>query len=80
MFVACSRASSSFGGELDAAGLAAAADQHLCLDDDGVAELVRGGDGVLDGRDGAAVRDVESVAREKLLALVFEQVHSGGGG
>ena len=65
-------------GELDAAGLAAAADQHLCLDDDGVSDL-RGGDGVLDGRDGVAVRDVEAVSREELLALVFEQVHSGAG-
>ena len=36
------------GGELDAAGLAAAADQHLGLDDDRVADLVRRRDRVLD--------------------------------
>ena len=41
-------------GELDAAGLAAAADQHLGLDDARVADLVGGGDGLLD-RAGAAL-------------------------
>ena len=35
-------------GELDAAGLAAPADQDLGLDHDRVADLVGGGDGVLD--------------------------------
>ena len=38
-------------GDLDAAGLAAAADQDLRLDDAGVADLVRRGDGVADGDD-----------------------------
>ena len=64
-------------GELHAAGLAAAADQHLRLDDDRVADLVRRGDGVLDGRDGLAVGHPQPVAGEQLLALVLEQVHCG---
>ena len=62
-------------GELDAAGLAAAADLHLGLDDDRVAGLVGLGDGVVDrvGRATRADRDV--VAGEVLLALVLEQIH-----
>jgi hypothetical protein len=44
-------------GELDAAGLAAAADLHLGLHDTGyrVADALGGGDGVVDGGDGLAV-------------------------
>ena len=49
------------GGELDAAGLAASADQNLGLDDDGVADLVGGGDGVFDGRHGLAVGNDQAV-------------------
>ena len=37
-------------GDLDAAGLAAASDLHLRLDDAGIADLVGGGDGLLHGR------------------------------
>ena len=60
-------------GDLDAAGLAAAADQHLRLDDAGVADLVGGRDGLVDAwwrarRSGHG----NAVAGEQLLALVFE--------
>ena len=59
-------------GDLDAAGLAAAADLHLRLDDAGVADLVGRGDGLLDGGGGGAVGHRHPVAGEELLALVFE--------
>jgi hypothetical protein len=65
------------GGELDPAGLAAPADQHLRLDDDGVADLARGRERRLDGARRPAGRDREAVAREELLALVLEQIHDG---
>ena len=64
-------------GDLDAAGLAAAADQHLRLDHAGVADLVGGGDRLLDGGGGRAGRHGDAVAREELLALVLEKVHEG---
>ena len=67
------------GGELDAAGLAAAADQHLRLDDDRVADLAGGAHGVVDGRDGLTGGHPQSVAGEQLLALVLQQVHCGAG-
>ncbi len=67
------------GGELDAAGLAAAADQHLRLDDDRVADSVGRRHGVLDARHGLARGDPQSVAGEQLLALVLQQVHCGAG-
>ena len=61
--------------ELDAAGLAAAADLHLRLHHDRVADAVGGGDRVVDRRDRLAGRHGDAVPREELLALVFEQVH-----
>ena len=66
-------------GELHAAGLAAPADQDLGLDDHRIADLVRRGHGVLDGRDGLAVGDLQPVAGEELLALILQEVHSGAG-
>ena len=62
-------------GELDPAGLAAPADQHLGLDHDRVAELLGGLDGLVHGRRVAAVGHGDAVLREELLALVFEEVH-----
>ncbi len=59
-------------GELHAAGLAASADQHLGLDDDRIADLVRRRDRLLDGRDRLAVGDPQAVAGEQLLALILE--------
>ena len=59
-------------GHLDAAGLAAAADLHLRLDDAGVADLVGRRDGLLDGGGRSAGGDGHSMAGEQLLALVFE--------
>ena len=59
-------------GDLDPAGLAAAADLHLRLDHAGVADLVGGGDGLFDGGGGGPVGHGHPVAGEQLLALVFE--------
>ncbi len=66
-------------GELDPAGLAAAADQDLRLDDARIAELVGGGGRLLDGGGGRAFRHGHAVAGEELLALIFEEVHRRGG-
>ncbi len=79
MLPACSRDLGLVGGELDAAGLAAPADQHLRLDDDRVADLGGRRDGVLDGVDGLAGGDPQAVAGEQLLALILQQVHCGAG-
>ena len=64
-------------GELDAARLAAPADQHLRLDDAGIAQLVGGGDRLLDGGGGGSAGHGNAAAGEQLLALVLEQVHDG---
>ena len=72
---ACSRHSSAFVGQLDAAGLAPAADLHLRLDHDGIADAVGGGDRVVDRRHRFARRHRDVVAGEELLALVLEQIH-----
>src|SRR5207253_2104316 len=63
-------------GQLNAAGLAPAADLDLCFDDDGVAGPVGSSDRVVDGVGGAAGGDGDAVLREVLLALVFEEVHA----
>jgi hypothetical protein len=60
------------GGQLDAAGLAAAADLHLRLDDDRVVQGVRHVDRFVDGGGVAARGNGDPVAGEELLALVFE--------
>jgi hypothetical protein len=64
-------------GDLDAARLAAPADQHLRLDDARIADLVGRRDGVLDGRGRLAGGDRDPVTGEQLLALVLEQIHRG---
>ena len=62
--------------ELDAAGLPATADEHLCLDDDRTAELL-GGDSRLGGaRREDSVRDGNPVSPKELLALILVQVQS----
>ena len=66
-------------GELDPAGLAAAADLHLRLDDDGVAEPLGDLGRLLGVVRIAALGDRDPVAREQLLALVLEQVHTRRG-
>jgi hypothetical protein len=63
-------------GQLHAAGLAAAADLDLGLDDHGVLQLLGNGNGVLDGVDGVAGGDRDAEGREELLALVLEEIHS----
>ena len=62
-------------GELDAAGLAATADLHLRLDDDGVAHALGDRDGLVDRVRDAARRHRDAEAREVLLALVLKEVH-----
>jgi hypothetical protein len=59
-------------GDLDAAGLAAPADQDLRLDDDRVADLVGRGDRLIHGGGGSSGRNGDAVSGEKLLALVFK--------
>ena len=65
-------------GELDAAGLAAAAGQHLRLDDDRPAELLGRGPRLPGRRREAALRDGDAEAREELLALVLVEIHGAG--
>ena len=62
-------------GELHAAGLAAAARQHLRLDDDLAAELLGGGARLLRRRREPPFRDRDPEAPEELLALVLEKIH-----
>ena len=77
--MARSSASSGVGGELDPAGLAAAAGQHLRLDDDLAAELL-GRLPRLGGRrrQPPVAETGMPMAREELLALVLVEVHGGG--
>jgi hypothetical protein len=65
-------------GELHAARLAAAAGEHLGLDDDGPAERRGGGAGFLGRHDEPAVGDGNADPSEELLALVLVQIHGGG--
>jgi hypothetical protein len=64
--------------ELDPARLATAPGQHLRLDDDRAAELVRGGARLLGRRREPPVGDGDAVALEELLALVLVEVHGRG--
>ena len=59
-------------GDLDPAGLAAAADRDLSLDHTGVADLVRGGDRVVDAGGVPALGHGHAVLGEQLLSLIFE--------
>ena len=61
--------------ELDAARLAAAADQDLGLDHARIAERLGGLDGLLDRRGGTPLRHGHAVLGEELLSLVLEEVH-----
>src|SRR5207248_8472412 len=65
-------------GELDAAGLAATARQHLRLHDHGPAERRRRGTGLLRGHREPAFGDRNAHAAEELLALVLVQIHGAG--
>ena len=75
MFPACVAHLVDVARQLDATGLAPAADQHLRLDHHRVAELLGRGDGLVDREGDVAGRDRDAVAREELLALVLEEVH-----
>ena len=68
-------ASSGVVGELDPAGLAAAAGQHLRLDDDRAAELLGGRARLVGRRREPALGDRDPEAAEELLALVLVEVH-----
>ena len=59
-------------GDLDPAGLAAAADQHLGLDHARIADAVGRRDGRVDVRCGFALGDGDARLGEELLALKFE--------
>ena len=72
---ACASASSRVLGDLDAAGLAAAADLDLRLDHARVADLLGRRDRVLDGVGDPSLGHGDAVAGEELLALVLEEVH-----
>src|SRR3954462_14393672 len=81
---ACGRASSRSAASLmppafprppiSTCRLPTAAERHLRRDDDGVADLVGGGERLVDGRRGRARGDRHAVALEELLSLVLEQV------
>ena len=62
-------------GELHAAGLAAAAREHLSLDDDRAADLLRGLPGLLRRRRQTPLGDGDPELLEELLALVLVKVH-----
>ena len=62
-------------GELDAAGLAAPAGQHLRLDDDGAAELLGRLARLLGSRGEAPFGDGDPDPAEEILALVLVEVH-----
>ena len=66
-------------GELDAAGLAAAARQHLSLDDDRAAELLGGRARLLRRRREPPLGDGDSELLEELLALILVEIHRRGG-
>src|SRR4051794_32822675 len=61
--------------QLDAAGLAAAADAHLGLDRARIADLVRRGDGIVDRLGVLSLRHGNAVAGEELFSLILEEVH-----
>src|SRR5262249_20229104 len=61
--------------ELDPARLAAAAREHLRLDDDLAAEVVRGRARLLRRRRDTPVGDGDAGAAKQLLALVLVQIH-----
>ena len=65
------------GGELHAAGLAAAADQDLGLDHDRAADALGGGAGLLGRRGRLALEERHAVAREDLLAPILLELHAG---
>ena len=75
---ACVPASSGVGGELDAAGFAATARQHLSLDDDVAAELLCRGRRLLGVVATRPVRDGDAEAGEQLFSLVLVEVHGRG--
>jgi hypothetical protein len=66
-------------GELDAAGLHAAAGQHLRFDDDGAADLRGDALGVLRRLRIAAGRDRDAFALQDLARFVLEEPHGGAG-
>ena len=72
--LACSSASALSCGDLDAAGLAAAADLHLGLDHARIADLLGRLDGGFDGVGDPPFGYGDPVAGEELLSLILEQI------
>ena len=66
-------------GELDAARLAAAAREHLRLDDDRPAQLRGSGLRLVGRRRDAPLRDRDAEPLEELLALVLVEIHGRAG-
>ncbi len=66
-------------GELDAAGLPAAADLHLRLHGDGVADRGAGLDGLVDRRRQLGRRRGDARVREDALGLVLVELHGRSG-
>ena len=66
------------GGQLDPAGLAAPADEHLRLHDHRHGQLLGGGPGLGRGVGDDPLGHRDPVAREELLALVLVEVHRRG--
>ena len=64
-------------GDLHAAGLAAAADLHLRLDDGDAADLLRGRLGLVRGLRNDAGQHGDAVRLEQIARLVLIQVHGG---
>jgi hypothetical protein len=64
-------------GRLDPAGVAAAADLHLRLDHHRETELLRGLHRLGNRRGVTAIGHRHPVFFERLLALVFEEIHGG---
>ena len=75
---AWSSASSGVAGELDAAGLAAPARQHLRLDDDLAAELLGRLPRLRRRLRDTSLGDRDAEAAEELLALMLVEVHRAG--
>ena len=72
-----SSASAGVRGQLHAAGLAAAADENLRLDDDRAADALGGGARLLGGGRDLAIEQRHAMAGEDLLGPILLELQSG---
>jgi hypothetical protein len=63
-------------GQLHATSLPAASGLHLSLDDDGATQLSSSGSRLLAGGHDATGQYRDAVSAEKILGLVFVQIHA----